>query len=327
MRIDFSAPTVPLGYDAPLNQVAEFPLLGVPLRIESNSATVIAAAHTSFCGWRRLSNNEIAPIPPRMLRVVVQASDTLPSPSTALIQRAHSGSFLAMGAGCMLTANYVAGHALAVVTPSFAADELALRYQVLECLALLLVYNQDRLPIQAGAITRGNHTILLLGASNSGKSTLSYAALRCGFSLLAEEGVALSSNDGLRFWGNPWRLHLPADAPRFFPELAHSAPQRHPNGKWRIILDSTEHFPDQLRLSANEATLCILDHHARMDSRLEPIAPAEILQQLTQRTGSLYDLWPLPAPVAQTLAAQGGYRLTMGRDLAGAVELLGIMVA
>lgn len=319
--VSFIPPQAPLGHDAPLSESATYPLLGVPVRIESNSGSVIAAAHASFGGWQQLGSGEVSDVAPRLLRVVVHEAAASVSP-TPLIQRAHSGTFLASGDGCLMMANYAAGHALAYVTPAFAADEAALRHHVLECLALLMVSPCDRLPIHAAAITRGSHAILLLGSSGRGKSTLSYAALRHGFHLLSEDVVYGSTAGAVRFWGNPWRIHLLPDAPRLFAELSHVPTQLLTNGKRKLVVNVTERFPQQISLWANSVTPCLVQHHARMDSQLIPLAPDAIRQHLTQRPESGYDLNPLSESLIAAISANGGYSLTVGRDVEGALELL-----
>ena len=84
------------------------------------------------------------------------------------------------------------GRALAFVTPELVADEPHFRYNVLECLALLLASWRDRTPVHAGAVAHAGRAALLVGPSTIGKSTLCYACVRAGFGLLAEDVVYVS---------------------------------------------------------------------------------------------------------------------------------------
>src|SRR3954471_11360527 len=176
-----------LAHTAPLDQRAQFPLLGLPLEFRSNSPNVISAAEQSFGRWRDLPPQLIAPTDPLIVDLIVhpaQANDHGAMPQAPFIQRMHDDWFIASSGANLLTARRDLGHALGFVTPDLVADNAHFRYTVLECLALLLASWRDRTPIHAGAIAHAGRAALLAGASGSGKSTLCYACARAGLSLL-----------------------------------------------------------------------------------------------------------------------------------------------
>src|SRR5581483_520344 len=156
-----------LGHTAELDQRAAFPLLGVPVEIRSNSASVIAAAGRAFGGWHALAPELVAPIEPRVVSVVVHPADPslLAGAPRPFVQRIHGGCFLASDGVNMLTAQYDEGRALAFVAPELLQHEARLRYNVLELLALLLVTQHDRVPVHTGAVVRNGLAILLAGRS------------------------------------------------------------------------------------------------------------------------------------------------------------------
>ena len=268
-----------LGHSAPLDQRARFPLLGLPLEFRSNSPDVIAAAEQSFGRWRDLAPELIEPSDPLTIDLIVhpaQAHDHGAMPQAQFIQRVHGDWFIASSGANLLTARRSHGHALGFVTPELVADKAHFRYNVLECLGLLLASWRDRTPIHAGAVAHAGRVALLVGASGSGKSTLCYACARAGLSLLAEDVVYVGLRERLRLWGNPWRIHLLPDAPRFFPELADRPVQIQANGKRKLAVDLAELGATLPHCYAERAVICLVGHH---DSHTSVITPINIIKK------------------------------------------------
>jgi hypothetical protein len=325
----YAVPYVPasdlLGHTAPLDQRVQFPLLGLPLEFRSNSPAVIAAAEQSFGRWRDLAPELVEPTEPLIVDLIVhpaQANDYGATVQAHFIQRVHGDWFIASSGASLLTARRELGRALGFVTPELVADNPHFRYNVLECLALLLASWHDRTPIHAGAVEHAGRAALLIGASGSGKSTLCYACVRAGLSLLAEDVVYVGLRDRLRLWGNPWRIHLLPDAPQFFPELADRPVQIQANGKRKLAVDLAELGTTLLHCHAGRAAICLVRRHEGQTSALRPIAPQAAVAALSHNLEAGFDLASGTRVVAEALAAGGTYQLEVGRDLAGAVELL-----
>jgi hypothetical protein len=197
---------------------------------------------------------------------------------------------------------------------------------VLECLALLLASWRDRTPIHAGAIAHAGRAALLVGASGSGKSTLCYACARAGLGLLAEDVVYVSLRDRLQLWGNPWRIHLLPDAPRFFPELADRPVQIQANGKRKLAVDLADLKNTALHASAERAVVCLVRRQEGQASTLAPIQAQAAIDALSHNLEAGFDLSSSTATVAAALATNGAYQLTVGSDLDKAVDLLRAML-
>ncbi|HEX9371248.1 MAG TPA: hypothetical protein VF897_09585, partial [Roseiflexaceae bacterium] len=310
--IDFTPASDPLGHSAPINQRACFPLLGLPLEIRSNSAAVIAAAERSFSQWRGLEPGLIEAAEPLIVTIVVhrladscQQSKLKTQNSrlkTHFIQRVHGSCFIAASGANLLTAQMDRGVALASVTPDLVADDLALRYHIIECLALLLASWRDRTPVHAGAVVHAGRALLLVGPSAAGKSTLCYACLRAGFQLLAEDVVYVGMRAGLRLWGNPWRIHLLPDARRLFPELAGRAPEIQANGKRKLAVDVAAFGADRVRRHVERAAVCLIERHSGQASAAELIDPQCAANALTSLREAGFDLHQDTPAVAAALA-------------------------
>ena len=314
-----------LGHTAPLDQRAYFALLGLPLEFRSNSPAVIAAAEQAFGRWRDLAPELIEPSDPLIVDLIVHpahVNDHSSMPQAQFIPRVHGDWFIASSGANLLTARRDHGHALGFVTPELVADNAHFRYNVLECLALLLASWRDRTPIHAGAVAHAGRAALLFGASGSGKSTLCYACARAGLSVLAEDVVYVGLRDRLRLWGNPWRIHLLPDAPRLFPELTDRPVQIQANGKPKLAVDVADLGTTLLHCQAESAVVCLVRRHDSHASTLTPIEPQVAAAALSHNLEAGFDLNSSTGIVAAALAASGAYQLDVGSNLAGAVDLL-----
>ena len=323
--IRFTPAVDPLGHTAPLDQRTLFPLLGLPLEIQSNSPAVIAAAERSFSHWRELPPALIEPAEPLIVRLIVHPAEDAAAPAPLggeFVQRVHGACFVAACGANLLTAQADRGTALGFVTPDLVADEQQFRYHVLECLALLLASWRDRTPVHAGAVVWNGRAVLLVGQSATGKSTLCYACLREGFQLLGEDVVYVGLRNGPRLWGNPERIHLLADASDHFVELAGLVPQIQANGKRKLAIDVASLGLDRRRHSVDRATVCLLQRHNGRESELTSISAQLAIDTLSRNLEPGFDLHRRAAEVAGALAKGGAYRLSIGRDLSGAVALI-----
>jgi hypothetical protein len=313
-----------LGHKAELAHRATFPLLGVPVEIRSNSVAVIAAAELTFGRWRGLAPELIAPVAAARVHVVVQHVEPalLAGEPRPFVHRAHGGSFLASDGVNILSAQYDQGRALAVIAPELLLREEQLRDNVLRLLALLLVTQHDRVPVHAGAVVHDGLAILLAGRSTAGKSTLSYACLRDGFQLLAEDVVYVSRTPTLRLWGLPDLIHLLPDAVSFFPELAEVPAKVQANGKYKIAVETARLGADRAVCHAERAVVCVVERHAGAETGLERMEPGQAIAVLSGNREPGFDLYEGTSAVAEALAAGGAYRLTVGRDLARATTVL-----
>lgn len=315
----------PLGCEVTLDEHSEFPLLGKPMRVESNSRQVIAAAERSFGQWRRLDARYVEPEPPLVLKVVVHGGGLSENRTLQPVYRLHDDTFLAAWGDNVMMAQLDRGRALAFVTPVTLANEPSLRYDVLEGLALTLVtwLHQDRIPLHAGAVVRGGRAVVLAAPSGAGKSTLCYAAWRAGFRLLAEDGVYVSRSHGLRVWGNPGALHLLPDARGLFPELRDLPLARQANGEWKLAVEVDQEAQGGPPFYADSVVLCYVERCDQQRTELLPVSAAHITRELCRAcagdTGPFARFLP---DLVNELAASGAFILRLGRDLGTAVEAL-----
>lgn len=319
-----------LGRSASLDEQLEVAIFGVPVLYRSNSPAVITAAARALACWRDLPPALVEPRPPAHVDLIVHPlgpGDPETSAAGRFVFRAHGDTFLAASGGSILTAQMADGRATAFLTPELLDDEPNLRHSVIECLGFLLVNYRDRTPVHAAGVVRGGCAVLLAGRSAAGKSTLCYACVRAGFSLLSEDTVCVSLARRPRVWGHPGPIHLLPDAPRFFPELAGLEPRVRANGKLKLAVDVAALGPTRRATHADRAVVCFVEREPGPGAHLQPMPPAEALAALADPDEPGFDLLADRAPAtAAALVAGGAFRLRVGSDLDAAVALLARLV-
>jgi hypothetical protein len=239
------------------------------------------------------------------------------------IVRAQGDYLLTIVGSSLGFADGAAGFGTAFLTPGLLADRPRAKTCFLECLGMYLVCYDRPATLHAAGIVHDGRCLLLTGGSGAGKSTLSYACLRAGFSLLAEDIVyAETEGDPVAVWGWPWSLHLLPDAVRFFPELAQAERIQKLNGetKLRVAVNSVRRGAAIPRMPV--WGVCSLSRSEDAQSRLRLADTTQIRQALTHFQGDPpLDRAAMEAAANRLLAGRLAH-LEVGTDLDAAVCVL-----
>ena len=321
--VDFTPPTDSLLRKPRLDHSLEVPLLGVPLRFETNSAYVRDMIEDTFGAWRSLSADLISR--KDALRITVQVTggdegavnDALPALRYICYDDAR---YIIHTPGSVAMVDPDRGEASAYVTADLASHRALFRHSVLEAIALSLVAHHDRHPVHASAIGRGDHVIVFAGASGTGKSTLAYMARVAGLEVLTEDALWVQLHPVLRFWGWARHIHLKPEATQFFPELLGSG-VRDTDASGKIVVDvRREHEAHSFEKSAG--TVCVLER-SRGAPSLERVSRADLVRILTEQLTQGYDRYPERLePTVRAVAADGGWKLSLTDDPRDALPLL-----
>ncbi len=113
-----------------------------------------------------------------------------------------------------------------------------LRYHFLEAMPLMLLESKYWTPLHAGCVSRNGHGVLLCAESGGGKSSLSFACARRGWTFVSDDScyILRKRSDRLVI-GNPYRLRFRETAKSLFPELKQLRLIRH-NGEMTIELET-----------------------------------------------------------------------------------------
>ncbi len=248
-------------FELPL-QARYYPF-GFPLDLATNSAHVLAAAAE---GWGSFSQQfDAAPV--RLhLGVAPGGSSQLPAKST-FRSREHLMFFVADSENFMVC-DFNQGFGFGWTTELVAADHGLVRYRFLTAAGLTLIEQRAFASMHCGLVVRNGCGVAFFGDSLAGKSTLSYACARAGWTFVSDDGVFLVRDSTDRYAvGDPYTLRLRDEARLLFPELHHRIATPRPNGKPGIEL-FTRDLPIQV------APGCSINHIVLLN-RDEP-GPARI---------------------------------------------------
>jgi hypothetical protein len=317
----------PLRRDVSLDRTTTIPVLGIPVTYESNDDAVIHAAEEAFGAWH------IAEHVPQLLseervrvRVFVEdGAEGRARHAPITYRMPDADRVLLRTPGSIAVADVARRDGTAYVTRALVNDLAHFRYGVLEAITLVILTQLDRQPVHAAALTRDRCGLLLAGPSGTGKSTLTYAAIRHGFKVLAEDMVYVQLSPRLRVWGLPGHLHLPVSARQHFHELADSLPTLLANGKEKIAINlrTLNALPDMP--VAPRAGICVLTRSGAAPS-LETLSGDALTRIMTGRLEPGFDVFAeTVAPAIRELARYGGWRLNLGDDPEEAIPLLETM--
>jgi len=234
-------------FDLPLRAV--FHPYGFPLELATNSSDVIAAAEE---GWGRFQPHCDA-TPLRFEVGVVPGSNT-PLPAQSVFRSREHLMIAVADAENFITCDFHRDYGYAWITEAVARDHALVRYRFLIAGGLSLVEKRHFAPLHCGLVMRNGRGVALFGDSFAGKSTLSYACARAGWTFVCDDGANLVRGANDRYAvGDPFALRLREDAKTLFPELEGRMPIVRPNGKLGIEILTSE-LPIQL------AQGCSVDH-------------------------------------------------------------------
>jgi hypothetical protein len=234
-------------YELPLR--ATYYPFGFPLELATNSAHVLEAAAE---GWGEFTQQFHA-APVRMHLGVAPGSNTHLPPTSTFRSREHLMFFVADSENFMVC-DFNQGFGFGWTTESVAADHALVRYRFLTAAGLSLIEQQAFASMHCGLVVRNGCGVAFFGDSLAGKSTLSYACARAGWTFVSDDGIFLVRNSSYRYAvGDPYTLRLRADAKPLFPELQDRIATTRPNGKEGIEIFTRE-LPIQV------APGCTIDH-------------------------------------------------------------------
>lgn len=226
----------PLLYQTPFPYRRTFYPFGFAATVTTNCEQIIVAAEES---WGRFEQTRTEP--PVEMRLAV--SDSGASERPAPMMPRGQGHLIATvhDASNFLICDLRSGFAFGWLTPAVACDRSYCRYYFLENYVTLLLQGLYLTPAHAACVALHDQGVLLLGQSEAGKTTLSYACARRGWTYVSDDGLNLVRKSCDRVVvGNPHQIRFRPHAKVLFPELSEYVPAERPNGKPNLELDTAE---------------------------------------------------------------------------------------
>ena len=333
--IEFERSDDPLLRHIAVEHRVELPVMGIPVEYRTNSPDVLEVIEESYGVWRILhSRPELLETEPvRVTVIVYDPGDRVPgSDGTADDEDARHmrvryrvpdvERVYITAPGCLGITDVRRREALAYVTPALVSDREHFRYTFISALTMGLLSPLDRQPLHAAALVRGNTTLLLAGASGTGKSRLCYSGALDGLSVLSDDYVNLQRHPNLRVWGMPGHLHLPLDARERFPSLARHRATILRNGKEKMAISLREMGAGAPLPVVERAGICVLTR-AKAEPELVRLSAAELETRLLASPEHGFDLFSgTISGCVHQLAENGGWALDLGSQPDAAIPFL-----
>ncbi|HEY4218295.1 MAG TPA: hypothetical protein VGM67_14235 [Gemmatimonadaceae bacterium] len=301
--VTFLPTTDPLLRHPRLEYTVSLPVLGLPARFESNSQQVIDVVERAFGQWRTVDAPDDATDPFRIRIVVHDGPEDSERPVRVRYIAPDANRIIAQSSGSIAISDPERRESVAYVSATAVEDREHFQSAFLEATTLALLAHFDRHPVHASAVALDGRAVLLAGPSGAGKSTLAHLAHEAGIDVMSEDRVWVQLDPTLRIWGWPGHARL-----RFAGESAK-----------RIVSLARSDGANCHR--ADAAVVCVLARGSA--ASLDRIDSGTVCAALTHDVAPGFDRFPSRHNTcARTLAAPGGWRLTLSSDPRDALPLL-----
>jgi hypothetical protein len=232
--------------DLPLRGV--FYPLGFAVEIITNEQAVLDAANDSWASLRPRQSNSMVQI-----RIGVSAGGGDECPPTPVSRANRYLSSIVADADNQAILDLKAGFASVWLNQATIRHRLYLRYHFLEGAAFILLCASVVTGLHAACVSRHGRGVLLCGDSGAGKSSLSYACARAGWTYTSDDASYLLHDTAQpRVVGNSHQVRFRPTAAALFPELEGRALTPRAEGKPSIEVPISE-FPGLI--TASEARI------------------------------------------------------------------------
>lgn len=148
---------------------------------------------------------------------------------------------------------------------------LYVQYFLLGPTPLFHIVNRHATPVHAGCVSRNGRGVLLCGESGAGKSSLSYACARAGWTFVSDDASFILNRDEERLvTGNCYQIRFRPTAVKLFPELEGAEVTPRANGKPSIELPTASLSRITCAQSANVDYMVFLNRRAGGRPELVP---------------------------------------------------------
>jgi hypothetical protein len=265
----------PLLYRKPLPYTGRYYPLGFPVDVASDMREVLDAAHESFGAYAPRFDR-----PPLRVHVLTSEGGSARPPEPVL--RAQRNLLLWVSdQENFAVCDHLQRFGYSCVTRATVADRIFFRWHFLDGLIYMLLELNYITSLHSACVAWEGAGVLLYGPSGVGKSTLSYACARRGWTYVSDDGCSIVWDGGRTVIGEPHHFRFRAQAPELFPELAGRTIGQQLNSKPTIEMLTAD-------LPIRTAGECRVEHIAFLDRRpgirasLTPIRKTETLERWEQ---------------------------------------------
>ncbi len=203
----------PLGYMAPLPYFVRCYPYGFPADLASDSPDVLEAARESWGAYGPRFDR-----PPIRVHVTVSPAGGELPPAPVLRGQRHLLMWVADRENFSVI-DRVQRFGYACVTRATVEDRVFFRWHFLDALIYMLLELNYLTALHGACVAREGAGVLLCGKSGVGKSTLSYACARRGWTYISDDSSSILWDGSRTVLGESHHFRFRANALELFPEL------------------------------------------------------------------------------------------------------------
>jgi len=311
----------PYLYNAEMPLTAVYYPLGFPLEMTTNSEEVLEAAEES---WGSFAQQFATPALQLKVGVLDGESTECPAAPTFRAQRN-----LIVGAADhdnFCVSDIVQGFSFAWLTRAALSHRSYFRYHFLEAAALSHIANRHAAPIHAACVELDGRGVLLCGDSGAGKSSLSFACARAGWTYITDDAsFLLNGRSDRQVVGNCHLVRLRSSASVLFAGMEDEPLTQRVGGKPSIELVTSALPGIKGSVSSNVDHIVFLNRQDANTQELTPFSREEARRHMCQSLCGLEELrTPQIVSVERLLIAE--IHEIRYRDLNWAVDRLARLV-
>lgn len=222
----------PYLYHAEMPLSAVYYPLGFPLELTTNSVDVLEAAEESWGSFTQQFS-----IQALQLKVGVLEDESTECPAAPIFRAQRNMIVSVADHGNFCVSDVVHGFSFAWLTAATVSNRSYFRYHFLEAAALSHIANRHAAPIHAACVELDGRGVLLCGESGAGKSSLSFACARTGWTFIADDAsFLLNGRNDRQVVGNCHLVRFRPSAADLFAAVRNQPLTSRPGGKPSIEL-------------------------------------------------------------------------------------------
>jgi hypothetical protein len=198
---------------AALPHVGRFYPYGFPVDIASDMREVLDAAHESFGAYAPRFDR-----PPIRLHVLTSEGSAQTPPAPVLRGQRHMLTWVSDHEN-FAVCDRLQRFGYSCVTRATVADRVFFRWHFVDAVVYVLLELNYITSLHGACVARNGAGVLLYGESGVGKSTLSYACARRGWTYISDDASSVVWDGGRNVIGEPHHFRFRAEATELFPEL------------------------------------------------------------------------------------------------------------
>jgi hypothetical protein len=194
------------------------------------------------------------------LRVMVDPSARRDPDATPHFRGLHHLVFGSFGANESVVFDLLRRKVSAIVAEETASDEGFWNARLMPTTIGLLGATIGVVPLHCACLDKDGEGLLLVGASGTGKSTLTVALSRLGFGIVSDGWTFVGKSGGdIAAYGISAHIKLLPDAAQHFPELCGFEAARASNGEMAFEVDAAQAFGAEVRIESRPRWLVFLE--------------------------------------------------------------------